>query len=128
MEKLEIQVAFKDERGEIIDLIENETINAVTIITFRSGAIRGNHYHKETTQWNYVMSGSIKLVSQVPNEPVIETVMMPGDFVVTGPNVRHALVALEESKLMVLTKGPRGGKEYESDTYRLDRPIASSPK
>jgi len=126
MEKLKVVPSFKDERGEIIDLLENETINAVTLITFRKGAVRGNHYHKQTTQWNYLISGSIKLVSQVPGEPSVETVMKPGDFIVTGPEVRHALVGLADSELMVFTKGPRGGKEYESDTFRLEVPIATS--
>ena len=125
MEKLKVVPSFKDERGEIIDLLENETINAVTLITFHKGAVRGNHYHKQTTQWNYLISGSIKLVSQVPGEPSVETVMKPGDFIVTGPEVRHALVGLVDSELMVFTKGPRGGKEYESDTFRLEVPIAT---
>ncbi len=125
MEKLKVVPAFVDHRGQIIDLLENENINAVTVITFTKGAVRANHYHKQTTQWNYLMSGSIKLLSQVPGEPVVETVMQPGDFVVTGPNVSHALVALEISSLMVFTKGPRGGKEYESDTFRLETPLAA---
>ena len=125
MEIIRLKPSFKDDRGEIIDLLENENINAVTIITFKRGAVRGNHYHKQTTQWNYVMAGRIKLVSQDPGEAVVETVMNSGDFVATGPNVRHALVGLEDSTLMVFTKGPRGGKEYESDTYRLEVPLAT---
>jgi len=125
MEIIRLKPSFKDDRGEIIDLLENENINAVTIITFKRGAVRGNHYHKHTTQWNYVMNGRIKLVSQNPGEAVVETVMNSGDFVATGPNVRHALVGLEDSTLMVFTKGPRGGKEYESDTYRLEVPLAT---
>lgn len=124
MEKINLQVAFKDERGEIVDLLENEVINAATVITFKKGAVRANHYHKETYQWNFVMSGRIKLVSQFPGENVMETVMEKGDLVVTVPNERHALVGVEESELLVLTKGPRGGKEYESDTFRLEVPLA----
>ncbi|MDB5807757.1 MAG: Cupin 2 conserved barrel domain protein [Betaproteobacteria bacterium] len=125
MEKITLVPAFKDDRGEITDLLENETINAITRITFRKGAVRANHYHKETTQWNYVISGSIKLVSQTPGEAAVETVMKPGDLVATGPNVRHALVGLEEADLLVFTKGPRGGKEYESDTFRLEVPLVT---
>lgn len=124
MEKITVTPAFKDGRGEIIDLLENESINAITVITFTKGAVRANHYHKKTTQWNYLMSGKVKIVSQIPGEPIVETIMQPGDFVVTGPNVAHGLVGLESSSLMVFTKGPRGGKEYESDTYRLETPIA----
>ena len=125
MEKLKLVPSFTDDRGKIVDLLENENINAVTLITFCAGAVRGNHYHKQTTQWNYLVSGCIKLVSQAPGEPLVETVMKPGDFIVTGPEVRHALVGLAESELMVFTKGPRGGKDYECDTFRLEVPIAT---
>ena len=124
MDKIPVVSSFSDDRGDIIDLLENENVNAVAIVTFRKGAIRGNHYHKQTTQWNYVMSGRIKLVSQVPGSAPVETILGPGEFSVSLPNVRHALVGLEDSSVMVFTKGPRGGKEYESDTFRLADPIA----
>jgi len=123
MQIIKVQPSFTDNRGEIIDLLENENINAVTVVTFKKGAVRGNHYHKLTTQWNYLMSGQLKLVSQEPGGPIVNTLMSPGDFIVTGPNVRHALVGLEDSSLMVFTKGPRGGKEYETDTFRLEKPF-----
>lgn len=125
MQKLSTAPSFTDSRGDIIDLIDGEPINAATVVTFRKGAIRGNHYHKHTTQWNYVMSGKIKLVSQIPGADVVETILAPGDFVVTVPNERHALVAIEDAELMVFAKGPRSGNNYESDTFRLDVPIAS---
>ena len=123
MEIINRQVSFRDGRGVIIDLLENESINAVTVVTFEKGAIRGNHFHKHTTQWNYVMEGRVRLVSQLPGEPEREVIMGPGDFVATIPDERHALQGLESSRLMVFTKGPRGGKEYETDTYRLDVPL-----
>ena len=128
MEKINISVSYSDERGDIIDLIENETINAITIVTFKKGAVRGNHYHKHTTQWNYLISGRIKLVTQSPGAEVIETIMGPGALTVLRSNDRHALLALEKSELMVFTKGPRGGKEYESDTFRLDAPLVTPGK
>ncbi len=124
MKKLPVPVSFRDNRGEIIDLLENENINAITVVTFKQGAVRGNHYHKHTIQWNYVMSGKIRLLSQTPGAPIEETIMVPGDFVATTENVRHALIGVEDSSVMVFTKGPRGGKEYESDTYRLEVPLA----
>jgi quercetin dioxygenase-like cupin family protein len=128
MEKINVTVAFSDERGKITDLIENEEINSITLITFNKGAARGNHFHKETTQWNYLITGKIKLVTQIPGEKVVETIMLPGEFTVTRPNDRHALYAMETSEVMVFTKGPRGGKEYESDTFRLEVPLVSSDK
>ena len=123
MEKIFLKPAHTDERGVITDLLHDETINAVTIISFTQGAVRANHYHKETYQWNYVLSGTIKIVTQLHQQAKVETILKTGDFVVTMPNESHALTALEASELLVLTKGPRGGDNYEHDTFRLDNPL-----
>jgi quercetin dioxygenase-like cupin family protein len=123
MEIINLPIAHEDDRGKIIDLIENETINAATIITFKKGSVRANHFHKETSQWNYIIEGKILLASQMPDHDVIKTTMQKGDLLVTVPQEKHALKALEDSTLLVLTKGPRGGKEYESDTFRLEEPL-----
>lgn len=123
MQIINIKPVYTDERGIITDLLQDETINAVTIISFAEGAVRANHYHKETFQWNYVLSGSIKIVTQLPNHEKVETLMNRGDFVVTVPNENHALTAVKQSELLVLTKGPRGGDNYENDTFRLNTPL-----
>jgi len=123
MQKITPKIAFTDERGEIIDLIEHENINAVTLLTIKKGAVRGNHYHKNTTQWNYIISGVMKLVTQMPIESTKETLMYPGDLTATIPNEKHALVAEEDVVCLVFTKGPRSGSDYESDTFRLETPI-----
>ena len=123
MEKIALPVSFEDERGKIIDILSHEAVDAVTLITFAKDAVRANHFHKETTQWNYVLSGKIKLACQFPDKEVEESIMTAGDFIVTHPHESHALQALEDSVLLVLTRGPRGGKEYESDTFRLETPL-----
>ena len=107
-----------------MDLIERANINAVTFISFKKGAVRGNHYHKQTTQWNYVLSGKIKLVAQAGNDAAEEIILEKGGFAVTEPMEKHALIGVEDSEMLVFTQGPRGGKEYESDTFRLEIPLA----
>lgn len=118
-----IRYAFKDERGEITDILVKEPIQHVALITQAKGTTRGNHYHKETVQWNYVLKGRLKLLTQLPNEPVVSTVLEVGDLAVTDPGERHALEALEDSLFMVFTRGVRGGEDYEKDTYRLTEPL-----
>ena len=117
------EVSFADARGEIIDLLANEDIHAVTIVTFRKGAVRGNHYHQQTTQWNYVLSGRLELHAELPQEERRKVVLDPGDLAMIAAGERHAFVALDETTLAVFTRGPRGGKEYESDTFRIDPPL-----
>ena len=45
------------------------------------------------------------------------------DIIVNEANEWHAIKSLEDSKLLILTRGLRGGKDYESDTYKLDEPL-----
>jgi len=123
MQKINIQVNHQDERGVIIDLIENANINAITFISLKKGAIRANHYHKKTNQWNYVIKGEIKLITQIGNDSKNEIILKKGDIALTIPMEKHALVALKDSEMLAFTEGPRGGKEYESDTYRLEKPL-----
>lgn len=123
MQKINLTTNHEDQRGKIIDLIENRNINSTTYISFTQGAVRANHYHKKTTQWNYVISGRIKLVTQFDDEAVQETILEKGELVMTVPFEKHALVGIEDSELLVFTEGPRAGKDYESDTIRLDKPL-----
>lgn len=123
MSKIELQIDHKDSRGVIVDLIENETVNAVTYISIRKEAIRGNHFHKATTQWNYIISGQVKILSQCGDETIRETIARKGDLYITPPMEKHAFVGVEDSEMIVFTKGPRGGKEYETDTFRLEIPL-----
>ena len=123
MQKINLTTNHEDQRGKIIDLIENRNINSTTYISFTQGAVRANHYHKKTTQWNYVISGRIKLVTQFDDEVVQETILEKGELVMTVPFEKHALVGIEDSELLVFTEGPRAGKDYESDTFRLDKPL-----
>lgn len=119
-------VNHSDDRGVIIDLVENQNINSITFISFKPGAVRANHFHKQTTQWNYVTKGKVKLVTQFGDEPIQEKILEKGDLAATVPMEKHALVGIEDSEMLVFTEGPRGGKEYESDTFRLDKQLVEA--
>jgi quercetin dioxygenase-like cupin family protein len=121
MKKINLKVAFRDRRGKIIDLIEGEKINAITFITIKKGAIRGNHYHKKSWQWNYIISGKMRLVTKMPNKKIKKTLLNPGDLALTLPGELHALIGIEDCKFLVFSKGPRSGKGYETDTFRLEK-------
>ena len=121
MELIKLEAAYEDQRGTIIDLISNEEVNAVTLITFTKGAVRANHYHKHTIQWNYVISGKILLVTQIPGEQKVEKILRSGDFAVTRENEHHAIKGISEAEVLIITKGPRAGDKYENDTFRLDK-------
>ena len=64
MKKIKLSINHKDKRGLITDLLEKKMINTVTLITQKKGTVRGNHYHKKTIQWNYLLSGKIEVVGK----------------------------------------------------------------
>jgi len=129
--KNKIIPVFEDDRGVIVDILEGESIDAITYISFKNRAIRANHFHKETTQWNYVLSGKLKYCNKVIDQnllengvsEVIEETLYPGDFCVSRPWEAHAFQGIEDSEMLVLTKGPRAGMDYEKDTFRLEKPL-----
>lgn len=111
-----------DNRGFIQDLASQTQINNVTQIFSSANTVRANHYHKLTEQYNYVAKGSLILaVRQDFDFPVVYTHFKEGDFFLIEKGEHHALKFLQESLLLVLTIGPRAGKDYETDTYRLNQ-------
>jgi quercetin dioxygenase-like cupin family protein len=115
-----IAPAFSDARGTISDILEREAVNSVTIITSRAGAVRGNHYHRETTQYVFVVQGRLRFTCQKPGGPRRSFVAESGSLVTSEPNDRHAMRALDDAVFIAMSRGPRGGREYESDTFRLE--------
>lgn len=125
MKKMKRTLVHQDPRGYIYDLIVGELISAVGIVTFTKDAIRGNHIHHETSQWNYIISGEILVVTEkdgIRNSEVFAS----GELFLVPPGEAHAMKAISTSEMLVLTLGPRAGKDFEKDTHRLETPLISS--
>lgn len=111
---------FEDHRGHIQDLLGS--VDAVTEIYTRSGATRGNHVHRETTQYTYVCWGELR-AAWVEDDGVHEKTYGPGSLITEHAGVPHAWKAETDCMVLVFTRGPRSGANYESDTDRLEVPI-----
>lgn len=116
----QIEPAFQDARGEITDILQHVPVDSVTVITCNPGAIRGNHFHKESIQYLYVLSGRLIAFSQHPGQETECKELKAGDLLASPTQERHAIKALEACVLICITRGPRGGKNYEDDTFRVD--------
>ncbi len=108
---------YTDDRGTIKDLLVTDEYS-ITHITFNEGAVRGNHYHKETIQYDFVLKGKL-LVAQNNREQIVNKETM----VVNEPNDKHAYKALEYSEIISICFGVRRGSDYEKDVIRLDVPL-----
>lgn len=124
MEIIHKKINFEDKRGTITDIFTNDCKNHATIIFSKKGAVRGNHYHKESTQYTFVVSGQLTILSQKVGEKKIEKcVLKPNDLIVHSPGETHALIADKDTFFLAFADGVRGGANYEKDTYRLKVPL-----
>jgi dTDP-4-dehydrorhamnose 3,5-epimerase-like enzyme len=120
---------FEDYRGIIADVFYKVNINHIAIISSVPNVIRGNHYHKETTQHMLMTKGSLNYwyKSVGSDEPAKMYKAVVGDLISTEPLEIHALEITEDgNEFVVFSEGKRGGTDYESDTYRVDSIISQN--
>lgn len=112
----------EDDRGTIVDLFYNENINHVARVKSEPGALRGNHFHKVSTQHMLMTQGSLEYWYKPvgSDEEAQMVVANVGDIVSTPPNEIHALkIGPEGNEFIVFSEGVRGGMNYEDDTFRV---------
>jgi oxalate decarboxylase/phosphoglucose isomerase-like protein (cupin superfamily) len=117
---------FTDDRGTITDIFHLIDMNSACLITNTPGAVRANHYHKQTTQYTYILSGSLDYYSKPVDseEPANVVTAGVGDFIISEPNEIHAWrTGSEGCTLIAFAQGPRGGEDYENDTFRVNNII-----
>ena len=116
-----IDPAFLDERGVISDLL-NERINHVGLITTEKDAIRANHYHKLSTQYSYILSGSFEVLLAPADQPVNvkKVIVSPGELIIIPPNVIHRFKAIERAIMIDMISESREDNQYEDDVYRVE--------
>ena len=117
-----IEPAFIDDRGEISDIFYKHPVDHVGMITSVKGALRGDHYHKETTQHMYMLKGSLRYYYKMIDDDdsnIKSIVVNEGELVSTPPMEVHSLEILEPNIFIVFSEGLRGGIDYEEDTYRV---------
>ena len=117
---------FKDKRGLIIDIFTNKPKDHCTLVTFNKNATRGNHFHKKSTQYSFLISGKMILFScKVDKNGFFigkpkKKLLKPNSLITHKPFHAHAFKALTFSNFLAFADGVRGGKDYEKDTFRLD--------
>lgn len=117
-----VNPAFKDKRGEIIDILE-EKVQHVGMVTFsKRGIQRGNHYHQRSIQYSYVLTGKIKLVtSNVDGRNKQQFIQGPGTLSMIPPKVVHTYISMAPSSMLDLTTLSRKANGYEEDTHRIEK-------
>lgn len=108
----------RDKRGVIKDVMVGKDFS-VAYVTFKKGAIRGNHYHKQTTQMDYILSGKVECYSSKG----VFSVIKKSENIFHGVGMPHAYKALEDTEMISICIGKRIGKNYSKDTFKLEIPF-----
>jgi len=114
-----------DARGKIADIFYKEGIQHVAIIESKKDSLRGDHYHKQTVQHILITKGALEYWHKKfgSRRPAKFEILRVGDLVTTPAFEVHALRIIEDNEFVVFTTGIRGGKDYESDTFRVSPSI-----
>ena len=124
MKKFSRKINFKDKRGYILDISYKEDFNHSTLISSNKNSVRANHYHKKTTQISFILKGSCFYFSKKLKQKKTKKIKLKKhDYLITKPNEIHAYRFLEKTEMLVFSKGLRGGKDYEKDTFRVQKKL-----
>lgn len=129
---MKITPSFTDNRGDILDIFVNSPKDHCALITSKKGAVRGNHFHKESTQFTFIVEGKFKLYRAKVDEngkilgEITCDVIENNELITHPPFEAHTLEAISENTtILAFACGKRGGSYYEDDTYRLTEKLNS---
>lgn len=111
---------FTDARGSIMDILYKTKIDHIALITSQKNSVRGNHYHKKTVQYTYILKGNVQYFEKnIKSKKIKKINLKKNSIVKTQPNQIHAFKFLSNSSMIVFSHGVRGGTDYEKDTFRI---------
>jgi len=109
---------FPDHRGLLVQICHGgyEQINAVFT---KKSAVRGNfHFHKNTKEAFFVLSGKIRVTAEKDGETE-EMLFETGDMFLIEEYVKHSFVYLEDTYLVGLytkcVENPDGSRDIYTD-------------
>tara|TARA_B100001996_G_scaffold357103_1_gene320838 strand:+ start:236 stop:616 length:381 start_codon:yes stop_codon:yes gene_type:complete len=95
--------SYNDDRGKIYGIINDFKIEELNIIESKKGSVRGNHYHKKTTELVFVIDGKIEVLAQkISNDGQLgskeKIKVKKNDIFLIEPYLVHTFIAQEDSK------------------------------
>lgn len=114
---------YSDDRGSLEGIINFGQWKEINLITSSSGSVRGNHYHKHTTEIFIILDGEIKVVTQkVQNGKLVgdavEKNVKSGDVFLIEPFINHIFFVKKDSRwINVLSEAI---KKTHPDIHRIE--------
>ncbi len=111
----------KDERGLFVEALNGSPWEQISYGKMQNGATMGNHYHKETSVFFFLVDGSVQIDIVSVRLDEKETLSLnPNEGVILVPNYSHA-IRFREDSTFVMGKSKKYDKD-NPDTYPLEVP------
>ena len=94
---------YRDDRGVLREILRNNTWQQLNEYERKKKSIAGNHYHKDMSEFFYVVSGSMDVILyNVKTKVRTEFAAKKGDAFTVEPFEVHTLVFTEDSVFITL--------------------------
>lgn len=110
MNLLDPESTHSDARRKLTQLFTYD-IKQVNLYEAKSGAVLGNHFHKETIEFFYVVEGTL--------DYNLEKLIEEGEIFVVYPSETHTLTCITDVKLMTFLSKPYTPEE--PDIWKTER-------
>lgn len=117
--------SYLDERGSIFMVLESCSVGSVSRITSVPDSVRARHYHVKDSHFILVNYGEIEYY-EVPFDGakpfgrLKKAILKEGDIYFTPPLMIHEMNFNVATQFDCYSLLPRGSKNYESDTVRVN--------
>jgi dTDP-4-dehydrorhamnose reductase len=97
---------FKDNRGSIEGVFQGRKWSEINYFESTKDVIRGNHYHKETTEGFLIVEGKIQVtLKNIKSSTIRKFLVTKGDIFIIEPYTLHIFEVVADSKwINMLTK------------------------
>ena len=114
----QISPILKDERGLFFEVVNKIDVKHIVVTTFTKGAIRGNQYRKNMDQYFFLISGKLKIITQLVNENTKKENFLTQGTMAYIPR-GTAFVSVAEEKSILLEFSPQEYDPNNPDIYRF---------
>lgn len=110
------EYSFSDERGSLLQLFHNESFQ-INVLKSKKGVIRGNHFHEKTTEYFYVLSGSVE-ISYENGKDFGKQTFESGSLFRVDPMTSHSLFFLDDCEMIAFYDKPIEDELGQKDIFR----------
>jgi UDP-2-acetamido-2,6-beta-L-arabino-hexul-4-ose reductase len=114
--------SFSDKRGWLTEILNDagQRIENIHYSYSEPGVVRGNHYHKHSTEWLCVTFGSAKIILEDNYTKERKELVVSGDspvLVKIPPEITHAIENCSSEPMHLLVIANEKRSLTDSDTY-----------